>query len=578
MKGLVKVRFVRSLQCRVDCGTFGPIPLVPVVEIPTNPTRVMPVADPITDAVLAGIAVISADAIICIDETQRITFFNEGAERIFGYRRNEALGQPIEVLIPARFRAGHHDIVERFGRSTVQARRMGERNEISGIRKNGEEFPAEAAISRLGDAGNRVYSVVLRDITLRRRTEQNQRFLAEAGEILASSLGANETIRNVARIAVPTLADAAIVSVFHGGIARGIATAHVDPMRAEDLQLLREEAPIDLKSSHPVAEVIRTGRTLSIPDSQNAEVRLASLVADAGQIFREARVSSALVLPLVARGQLLGVMELYTLHRKLDGDDVILAEDMSRRAALAIDNARLHEQVTLGLRARDDMIGIVSHDLRNPVNAVKMLTGAILGTERSSPLPLDVIEYSTIIRQASEQMDSLIRDLLDVTRIEAGRLKVETIPTDVGELLEDALVTLSPVASAKSIQLQLSTDPGLPMVAADRERIRQALSNLIGNSVKFSPRGSVIDLHAERKDGEVVVSVSDRGPGMNDEQLSHAFDRFWQSRRTDREGAGLGLTITRGIIEAHGGRIWAESKEGFGSKFSFTLRTAEQRN
>src|SRR6266571_1032404 len=213
----------------------------------------MPVADPITDAVLAGIAVISADAIICIDESQRITFFNEGAEQIFGYRRNEALGQPIEMLIPARFRASHHDHVEKFGRSTVQARRMGERSEISGIRKNGEEFPAEAAISRLGDAGNRVYSVLLRDITLRRRTEQNQRFLAEAGEVLASSLGASETIRNVTRIAVPTLADAVVVSVFHDGVARGVATAHVDPLRAEDLQLMREESPIDLKGSHPVA-------------------------------------------------------------------------------------------------------------------------------------------------------------------------------------------------------------------------------------------------------------------------------------------------------------------------------------
>lgn len=536
----------------------------------------MPIADPITDAVLAGIAVISADAIICIDEKERITFFNEGAERIFGYDRDEAIGEPIEMLIPARFRATHHGHVEKFGHSSIKARRMGDRSEISGVRKNGEEFPAEAAISQLGSGNSRVYSVVLRDITLRRRAEQNQRFLAEAGEVLASSLGAGETIRNVARIAVPTLADAVIVSVFHDGMLRGVATAHVDASRAEDLRLLREERPLDLKGSHPAADVIRTGRSVSIPDSQTSDPRFASFLSRAGAIFADAPVSSALVLPLVARGQLLGVMELYTRQRKLDSDDVVLAEDMSRRAALAIDNARLHEQVTLGLRARDDMIGIVSHDLRNPVNAVKMLAGAILETERSTPLPLDIIEYSTIIRQASEQMDSLIRDLLDVTRIEAGRLNVETAPAEVGELLNDALGTLSPVANAKSIDLRFSTEQGLPMVSVDRERIRQALSNLIGNSVKFSPAGSVIALRAERTDDHVIVSVSDQGPGMNEEQLSHAFDRFWQSRRTDREGAGLGLTITRGIVEAHGGRIWVESKEGEGSKFSFTLRTTEK--
>ena len=252
----------------------------------------------------------------------------------------------------------------------------------------------------------------------------------------------------------------------------------------------------------------------------------------------------------------------------------MLAEDTSRRAALAIDNARLHELVTLGLRARDDMIGIVSHDLRNPVNAVKMLTGAILETERATPLPLDVLEYSTIIRQASEQMDSLIRDLLDVTRIEAGRLKVDVAPTNLAELLADSFGTLNQVASAKSIALRFSTDPALPLVSADRERIRQALSNLIGNSVKFSPTNSQIDVRAECRDHEVVVSVTDRGPGMTEEQLSHAFDRFWQSRRTDREGAGLGLAITRGIVEAHGGKIWAESKEGAGSTFHFTLPTA----
>ena len=185
------------------------------------------------------------------------------------------------------------------------------------------------------------------------------------------------------------------------------------------------------------------------------------------------------------------------------------------------------------------------------------------------------MEYSTIIKQATEQMDSLIRDLLDVTRVEAGQLNVEANAADIDDLLSYALLTLEPVAKAKQIALRLTTEAGLPLVEADRERIRQALSNLIGNSVKFSPAGSTVFLHAARVDGEVVVSVKDEGPGMTSDQLSHAFDRFWQSRRTDREGAGLGLAITRGIIEAHGGRIWAESRIGEGSTFHFTLPLAD---
>lgn len=531
----------------------------------------MSISDAITDTVLAGIATISADAIICLDRSERIIFFNEGAADIFGYEVAEVMGQPVEMLIPARFRPEHHQHIENFGKLPLRARRMGERSEISGLRKNGEEFPAEAAISHLGDGDEKVYSVVLHDIAFRRRTEQAQRFLAEAGEKLASSLGTEETIATVAKLAVPVLADAAIVSTFHGGAFRGVAAAHVDPFRAVMLKRSREASPPDLHGGHPVAEVIRSGKSVVIAGVPVADPRLVGLLDQVGEIFDGSQIAAALILPLIARNQLIGALELYSHHRKFDSDDVIHAEDLSRHAALAIDNARLHEQVMRGLAARDDIIGIVSHDLRNPVNAIKMLTGAILDRERESDLPEDVVQYSTVIRQAAGQMDSLIRDLLDVTRVEAGRLGVEAIPTDVAELLDDVVGTLMPLAAAKSIKLRLAVDGSLPMVNADRERIRQALSNLIGNSVKFSPRGSVIELGAKEGGSVVIISVTDEGPGMTPDQLSHAFDRFWQSRRTDREGAGLGLAITRGIVEAHGGRIWAESIAGKGSTFYFTL-------
>ena len=507
-----------------------------------------PQGELINDAILAGVATISADAIICVDDAQKIIFFNEGAESIFGYKADEVMGKPLEMLIPDRFRATHATHVRRFGQSNVRARRMGERGQILGLRKGGEEFPAEAAISHLAQDEKRVYAVVLRDVTDRRRAHETQRFLAEAGETLASSLGADETLRNVAKLAVPRLADVCVVHSFHGGQFHGVAVEHVDHVRGVEMERERTEHPIDPESDHPIAEVIRT--------------RKAIITAD------------AIIMPLAARDQLLGVMALYREKGRYDTNDFFLAEELSRRAAIAIDNARLHDLVRTGIQARDDMIGIVSHDLRNPVNAVKMLTGVMLNRQQELPLPAEMADYASVIRQAAMQMDELIRDLLDVTRVEAGRLAVDLKPENTEELLSDALRTLAPVTSQKSITLRLTAPDDLPDVMADRERIAQAISNLVGNAVKFSPSGGEIIVRVAMLDKEILFSVSDKGQGMSAEQLSHAFDRFWQSSRTDRQGAGLGLAITKGIIEAHGGRIWAESAPDAGSTFYFTLPIA----
>lgn len=529
------------------------------------------VTDAVTESVLAGLVTISADAVICIDEAQRVIFFNEGAETIFGWSADEIMGRQLELLLPERYRATHAAQVRRFGESPTHARKMGERGQISGLRKNGEEFPADAAISHLDGKAGKIYAVVLRDVTERKKAHESQRMLAEAGETLASSLGADETLRNVTRLAVPQLADACIVNVYHGGSFRGAAAAHINPAHGNQLEHSRLERPINLDGDHPVARVIRTGATVTL-DSDAGSTEWAHL-PDVIDIFGTAP-RSGIVVPLIARGQLLGVMALYREKASYDENDRFMAEEIARRAALAIDNARLHDQVHVGIRARDDMIGIVSHDLRNPVNAVKMLTGVMLDRERDEPLSSEMVEYATIIRQAAEQMDALIRDLLDVTRVEAGRLKVDARREDTEELLSDALRTLAPVASQKGIKLRLRAPDELPPVLADRERIAQALSNLVGNAVKFSPSESEIVVKVSVLEREVEFSVSDTGQGMTEEQLEHAFDRFWQSSRTDRQGAGLGLAITKGIVEAHGGRIWAESNPGAGSTFHFTLLQA----
>jgi signal transduction histidine kinase len=181
-----------------------------------------------------------------------------------------------------------------------------------------------------------------------------------------------------------------------------------------------------------------------------------------------------------------------------------------------------------------------------------------------------------LISQAAEQMDALIRDLLDVNRLDAGKLVIASAPVDPSVLLADSLQTLRPLVEEKGISLDLQIEPALPKVMADRERIQQALSNLVGNAIKFSATGSKIVVVPRREADEVVISVIDNGKGIPAEQLPLVFDRYWQSSRTDRQGAGLGLAIAKGIVEAHGGRIWIESTPGEGTTASFTLPFAER--
>lgn len=528
--------------------------------------------DRITHEILAEIVEIAADAIICMDVFQRVIFFNKGAEAIFGYTPEEIIGQRIETLIPERYRANHARQVAEFGRSQVRARRMGERREIAGLRKNGDEFAAEAAISQIHQGDDVIYAVVLRDVSVRKRFEQREQFLAEAGEKLAASFGSSETLNQVARLAVPTISDGCILESRVGNGYLASATAHVDPEIEEILDEISLAGARVPPKGHPLIEVLE--RRSPVLLQSNAAGRLLEVTTMPSYLraIQAMNPESALFLPLVAREQLIGVLTLFRAKGGFDGDDLAFAEDLGRLTALALDNARLHDTVRASLRARDTMVGVVSHDLRNPVAAVKMLSRTLLLATDASGRPAR--ESIELISQAAEQMDALIRDLLDVNRLDAGKLAIEAVPIEPSLLLTDALQTLRPLLDEKGIELVLQIESGLPKVMADRERIQQTLSNLVGNSIKFSPSGTKIVALA-RKDGDgVVFSVLDSGRGIAPEQLPRVFDRYWQAGRTDRQGAGLGLAIAKGIIEAHGGRIWIESTPGEGTTASFTLPLA----
>ena len=236
--------------------------------------------------------------------------------------------------------------------------------------------------------------------------------------------------------------------------------------------------------------------------------------------------------------------------------DVLLARERAAR-----------EEAEAAVRARDDILAIVSHDLRTPLSTIG-ISLAIIEAAQGDPLTR---AQAGIIRRAIGNMSRLIQDLQDVNQIAAGQFVVSPKVVEVEAILEEARTALAPLAEHKGQHLDIARLAGTGAVVADRGRVGQVLANLVGNAMKFTPEGGHIALAVEPGEREVLFRVTDTGPGIEAQDVPHIFDRFWQVRRLRRGGVGLGLAITKGIVEAHGGRIWARSTPGLGSEFSFTL-------
>ena len=523
-----------------------------------------------------GIVSISADAVITIDDQQNIMDFNDGAATIFGWTAAEVVGQPLDILIPHYARAAHRQHVIRFGEGPVPARRMGERREIAGLRKDGTTFPADASISRLDVDGKRIYAVVLRDVTAQQRTVRAQQFLARAGAMLGASLDVETTQASIADLVVEDMADCCVIYDVEAPdfVRRAVMVAR-DPAFEPVLAGLRG-GRFQPGSPHPVVSVLETGEPELLID---VTTRLENPGNDPDlQLFRTLPVSYAIIVPLKIRGRTTGAIGFYSTdqRRAYDADDLHIATELATRAALALDNAHLYREATDAIRARDDVLSVVSHDLGNPLSAIRIGVSLLLRSRSSDEQAGEGWEYLAGIKQSVEQMERLIRDLLEIKRIEAGHLSLVWETTTVSSLFDDTIEMMGPLARGKSIRLAIRIVAGTPSVRADRERILQVLSNLVGNAIKFTQEGGSVEIGAETQGSDIVVWVRDDGPGIEAKHLDQIFDRFWQAHRNRREGIGLGLAIVRSIVEAHGGRVWAESQVSVGTIVRFTLPAASE--
>jgi signal transduction histidine kinase len=418
-------------------------------------------------------------------------------------------------------------------------------------------------------------AVFFRDVGERHRRAAAERLLAEAGEALAASLDGDEMLRRVAVVAARAVGGWCVVRVGALGAQTACAAAHHQAGRSPALQALLHASPFDPAGAHPVARAIRTGEASLL---EGSEPTIAAAFPDPAQReqVREMGAASGLVVPLQARGRTLGALILVRGAEQpaFDGDDLALAGELARRTAMGVDNARLYRDSRAATQAREEVLAVVSHDLRNPLNAV--LLASVILDEYGDPGQLGERERLQVrtIRNAAEQMATLIHDLVEVVALEAGTRVLQRDPVQPARAMRAAAEMYHGLAAERGITLAVDAGADVPDVHADRARLLQVLGNLLGNAVKFTPSGGTVTVGAAPSGDGVGFWVSDTGPGIDPAHLPRLFDRFWQARRGDRAGLGLGLAIAKGIVDAHGGRIWAESVPGQGSTFFFTLPVA----
>ncbi len=433
-----------------------------------------------------------------------------------------------------------------------------------------------SAAALMDDRGDIVGAVALGvDITERKRFERALAFLVRAGEVLGSTLDYRATIQQVVQLVVPQFADWAIVDLLtEQGTTETPAVAHADPALVEELRRLRERHPPDAAANDGVYRVLRTGQALLVPEvpAEGAPDWNADLAARLAPFLRLG-LRSYVIAPLIVSNRTVGTISLVhgSAGRRFDEADLALARGLALRMSNAIGGALLYKASQEALHAREDALATVSHDLRNPLNVIHVNTEFLLHLLDAGPLDTERGKrmLSGVLR-AAQRMNRLVTDLLDLSKFEAGRAALELIPVQPSALLLGAHEVNDVAADAKGITLVDDVEPG-PPVRCDRERMMQVLSNLVGNAIKFAPADSQVTLGVRTFGAEVRFFVRDEGPGIPPEQLPRLFEPYWQAPETAKAGSGLGLTIVKRIVEAHGGRVWCDSSLGAGSTFFFTL-------
>ncbi|MCT7971750.1 PAS domain S-box protein [Laspinema olomoucense] len=411
------------------------------------------------------------------------------------------------------------------------------------------------------------------DIDDRKRSQQQERFLATASSILANSLDYQTTLDSLAHLTVPSIADwCAIDVVDKDGTIERLAVAHMDPAKEELAQELFRRYPPKKDMTTGQLNVLRTGQSELYPHIADSLLVEAALDAEHLRILRELRLHSGMCVPLKARGKTLGTITfvLEAGSRSYDHTDLIMAEKLAHRAAIALDNARLYREAQDANRLKDEFLATLSHELRTPLNSI-LGWAQILRNRRLSEEKMR-LALETLERNARLQFQ-LIEDLLDVSRIITGKLRLNVTSVSLLKVIEDAIESVRPAAEAKHIQLKTQLDRHAGPVSGDRDRLQQIVWNLLSNAIKFTPPEGCVTVILEQFQTSIQICIVDTGQGIKPEFLPYVFDRFRQADSSSTRaynGLGLGLAIVRHLTELHGGTVSADSP-GLGQGAMFTV-------
>ena len=535
------------------------------------------------EALLARYQLLSENArdiILFIAADGRIVEANHAALAAYGYTYAELLAMSIYEL---RDPATVQDVAERI----TQASAEGIMFETRHRRKDGSVFDVEVnsrgAGVPLGPGGERLLLSIIRDITVRKQAEERQRFLADAGKALTTSIDYQTRLDTVARLAVPRIADwCAIDLVADDATLAQLVVAHVDPAKVVWARELRQRFPPDSDATQGVANVIRTGQTEFFPEITDDFLRAAVRNPEELEIAQRVGFTSVIIAPLMARGRMLGAITLVTAEsgRRYDSADVALVEELARRAAIAIDNARLYAaeqqaraEAEAAVRLRDQFLSIAAHELKTPLttllgNAQLMLRRAV----RDGTLPERELRQLRVINEQSSRLHRMVLALLDISRLDSGQLSIERAPLDLAALARRVVEETRPANDGRPIEFVAPAEP-LP-VAADELRLEQVLQNLIQNALKYSAESQPIAVRVERRSNRAAVAVTDRGIGIPAAALPRLFGRFYRAPNAEARqvgGMGVGLYVVKEIVTLHGGDVAVESAEGQGSTFTISL-------